>query len=667
MSYSQTQAQNQVYATSKFFTKLFFILFSACLGITTCYAIWKTQGKTALSLVLVMLIGYLIMQLITVRKQNFLTVIKNWKDLKVKQNFIIESNFYKNTLSSICILCLCIAANACMLFRFDTNVWDNSDANFAYYVPTQDLVGYANYVNMLNITAQENYNGLSANYFDSYFHGVSPYHFYEFWLAAWITQLTDLQAIISYSVIVQALFYFMTWCGLMAILELSHHHYTHKSLKIFSLLFVGAIYFPFYKFIPYVESVFYLHNNTILSYGLIEPFLLAAFLLYKHQKNLFAWFVILLIPLISITTYIGIMGFMLFWVIKLPKYAYHFILSFLLLTFSIIIFYFLFGTANEAAFSWRELLPVFAFNMATQNLDNQAAILFVAKNLVVVFSLYLLKSIIAYLPLMLLLIGFLKNKLTHIITYPLKFKIAFFLQIALLILLPLAAMFLLILHHDASQIFRNFLFPLINIAAMITLIPLIFSNHKIKLIIKPQTKVFYFFFIAYQIIFSIYFKIKQVSERQIYSYQYLNKISDIKSYELQGKFGGFIYGQDFYADDLFSKVIRHQLPAGYLAMLAQFYTVVNLEVFDIPKSNKPTHKIFDNHFIQNSEFYQFVTQQKRMNLFKNITQSQADFIVEKQLGFLIISKNISLAPEIQQLIKSEIKDSESGERFLIIK
>ena len=645
--------------SDKIFTKLFFILFFVSISTTTCYAIWKTQGKTILSLVLVMLIGYLTMQLITVRKQNFLTVIKNWKNLKVKQYFIIESNFYRNILSSICILCLCVAANACMLFRFDTNFF----GNFAYYVPPQDLVGYANYVNMLNITAQENYNGFSANYFDSYFHGVSPYHFYEFWLAACITQLTGLQAIISYAVIVQSLFYFMTWCGLMAILEFSNHNYTNKSLKIFSLLFIGAIYFPFYKFIPYLESVFYLHNNTILTYGLVEPFLLAAFLFYKQQKHLFAWFIILLIPLISITTYVGIIGFMLFLLIKLPKHTYCFITSFLLLTFSIIIFYFLFGTTNEAAFSWHELLPIFAFNMATQNIDNQVVILFVAKNLVVVFGLYLLKSIIAYSPLMLLLIGFLKNKLTHIIAYSLKFKIA----IISLILLPLAAMFLLILHHDASQVFRNFLFPLLNVTAMVMLIPLIFSDDKTKIRIKTQIKIFYFLFIGYQIIFSIYFKIKQVTERQIYSYQYLNKISAIKSFELQGKFGGFIYGQDFYADDLFSKVIRHQLPAGYLAMLPQFYTVVNLEVFNIPKSNKPTHKIFDNHFIQNSEFYQFVTQQKRVNLFKSITQSQADFIVEKQLGFLIISKNISLAPEIQQLIKSEIKDSESGERFLIIK
>jgi hypothetical protein len=651
---------------NSFFTKLFFMLFISNLIVTTFYAIWQTQGKTILSVVLALFIIFFVIF------KWHLQVILFFNKLKTVKLFSSENIFYK-IIISILIFSICVAINAVTIIDFKnifSNTLNNNPSNnFPYHIPSQDLVGYTNYVNMLKITKQENYNGFSANYFDNYldnyFHGISPYHFYEFWLAAFISQILDLQAIIAYWLVVYPLFYFMTWCGLMAITEnqllqklpkitteISIKNLFFNAIKYFLLLFVGAIYFPFYKFIPYLESTIYLHNNTILTYGLIEPFLLAAFLLYQRRKILVAWFVILLIPILSITTWVGVLGFLLYLLIATDffsqKQKYQFIGTFSLTTFLIVLCYAIFGTHNQAAFSWRELLPIFAF----QNLDFKIAIQFIVKNILVVFGLYLLKTVVVYLP----FFSYLTNFIFSIQVLKKQFK-----TVIILLLFPFVAMFLLNLHHDATQVFRNFLFPLFNVILIIGVLTKI-DIHNNKFI---KTILFYCL-IIYQISFTSYFKIKQIAERNIYSKEYLTEIAALKPTDLQGKFGGFIYGKDFYQDDLFSKVVRHQLPAGYLAVMPQFYTIVNLEVFDIPKSSKLEHKIFETRFQKNSEFYQFVEKQKYQEQFSTITQSQIDFIRKNQLGFLVISKNVALPIEIQKLIYREIRDEKSGEKFLVL-
>jgi hypothetical protein len=83
-------------------------------------------------------------------------------------------------------------------------------------------------------------------------------------------------------------------------------------------------------------------------------------------------------------------------------------------------------------------------------------------------------------------------------------------------------------------------------------------------------------------------------------------------------------------------------------------------------SKNPNYTIFENRFRQNSEFFQFVKRQKHAKTFQNITQSQIDFIVQNQIGFLIIGKNITLPKNYLPLIKKEIIDQQSGEKFLIL-
>lgn len=611
------------------YAKFFFTLFFAFFSLTCGYAIWRTQGKTVLSL------GLLILLVIAI--SNLKKIARIYRNITFKE--LLAPFLYTSSAFLIGF-----SANALMIFDFTSS--------FGYHIPNIDLVGYSNYVNMLNVTGQENYNGFSANYFSTAFHGVSPYHFYEFWLAAFFSKVFGLQAVISYWLVVYPLFYCLVFCGLLAVAEQKTKITSQIFFWCFLLLFVGAIYFPFYQFIPYGKSIFYLHNNTLLTYGLIEPFLLAAYLCYQAKNSRLAWLMILLCPLVSITTWAGVVGLLLYLCLSaiykrdFKYFLQNTLLSFLILTLSLVIFFSVFGTKNQATFSWKELLPIFAFS----NLDFSQASFLVIKSFGLVFLLYLGKSVIAYFPFLLVVFPFLPPKYKKLQTVS---------KLIVLLLPPLSAMFLLILHHDSSQVFRNFLFPLLNIFLIIKLI---------DVFLLSQKKLWFCYgLIAYQIIFSIYFRFSQTQERNIYSQEYLVTIAQIQEKELKIKFGGFLYGKDFYPNDLLSKVIRHNIPAGYLSVMPQFYTIVNLEIFDIPKSNDIKHQVFEERSLKNSEFYQFVAQQKSQNQFKSYVNSQIDFIKTHQLVFLVIGKNVNLSQEIMSLSQKTITDTATGERFLLLK
>jgi hypothetical protein len=640
------------------FTKFFFIVFTATFFFTTLFAITHTQGKTVLS------IGFclFVLGLFFCYKQSFLKVkicpYNNFKLLFL--SFIRAIRLFFLPFLAFCFAFLIgFCANGYMIFDFSRAFTHD----FGFHVPNLDLVGYSNYVNMLLHTAQENYNGFSANYFSTAFHGVSPYHFYEFWLAALLCKVFGFQPIISYWLVVYPLFYAFVVCGFLAIAE---QYNTVKLQTFFScvaLLFVGGIYFPFYKYIPFLDSTFYLHNNTLLTYGLIEPFLLASYLCYQHQLYRHAWLFLLVIPIISITTWVGLLGLLCYlWLTKNITFSKShknmlpirfFMTSFVGLTAMLVLFFWLFGTKNQATFSTQELLPIFAFS----NFNNYETISFIAKQFLVVFGLYLFKSLLVYAPFLFVIYQNMTQKNLHTIFITQKGYLY-----SIVVILPLGAMFLMILHHDSSQLFRNFLFPLTNMS-----IAIYFLHSYFQKPLHKNTKYFLYALLAYQIGFTFYFKQQQIQESNIYSHNYLKEIAAISQHSLKSKFGGFIYGKNFYPDNLFSKVIRHNIPAGYLAVMPQFFTVINLEIFDIPQSHQPINQVFEKRSLQNSEFYQFVEQQKQNDIFINTTQSQIDFIKQNKLAFLVIGKDVILPTNFQSLIKKEIKDTQTGERFLVLK
>jgi hypothetical protein len=617
----------------KGYLQLFTALLTSTVILTTTFAVYLSKGKTVYALLAGCIIGLVLQKLCN--KQFWHNLKKSYSHIHIN-NVITTKDFkvthqLQNGLILLVITLACYLPNALMLLKLG--------GQFPYYIPTQDLVGYSNFVKQLLLTQQENYNGLTANLIDSDFHGISPYHFYEFWLAAFIVKLTGCLPLFAYWLLVYPLFYLMTWAGILAVWEHLHTKITWKQQIVsFLLLFLGAIYFPFYDYLPYLDSTVYLHNNTLLTYGLLEPFLVAIYLLWQYQQKELAVVMLLIIPLLSITTLAGVTGAVLgivWWAYRHQKrqLAYKSLGGLGCLLLGLGVLYSVWGTKNEAAFSWREFTPF----VSTQLYDFPQNIVWVAKQMIVVFGLYLCKSLWVYAPYVFLLL---------IYYYPLNLKALkkIFSSIQYFCLMPLcglAAMWLVMLHHDASQTFRNFCFPVLNLLLVLWFVHY-FSQLPLLQHRQKHTITFFILLVGYQMAYSAYYKYRQVAERQEYSEAYLLHLQKIITKLPENSLGAFIYPPSFYADDLFSKVIRHQLPAGYLALFPNVAGIVNLGVFEIPYSQQAIYKLQEGRLRKNSEFYQFVQKRQKTNNVRSIVDLQNEFIYQYPIQFILIGKNISL-------------------------
>ncbi len=721
----------------RFFTHLFFLLWLGSLFSATAFALWQTQGKTVLSLNLLLLLLWVGNQVVKKNKKKSAirlsrsATIANVAHIRLSRSATIAnilapihwkwSQTLTNVLFLVFVIFLFWLANAAMVFRW------GEDVNFAYWLPSKDLAAYSRYVEMLLLTGQENYHCLSANYFEAQFHGCSPYHFYEFWLAAFFSKLFGFQPLTSYWLVTYPLFYLTIWCGAMAVCEYAQvRNYrttnllSFKNLASFSfnatsvlnpcgvvptlwarglfcltLLLVGGCYFPAYQVVPFLKGTEYLHNNTLLTFGLVEPFLIATFLLWKQRKYYIAFLALFAIPLISITTLVGVLGIgvaYMFWHIidkgycrRKVKIFLPFAITMFLLIIAIVIFYWILGIQQTAIFSFNEVLPVYAFRQFSWG----QALWFLGKGIFIVFGLYLGKIALLYLPFVLLAVLLQMQRrgeniiLTNFSMLYKFFKLGeyslqphrdwwqlnfspFLTILFCITLLGTAAMWLLQLHPDSHQLLTNVLVPFLNLALA--------HFFLVGFLQKKFTRSLTFIFgllVVYQFYFSILVKYSQIKEEELYSTTYLEKISQLPAPPTQRQqFGAFLYGKEFYPHNLYSKGSRYNVPATYLAVLPQFYTVINIEIFDIPTSPQPIHQLFESRSLANSEFYQFVAKQKRNQQFVSIGQSQVDCILHYQLGFLVLSKQAMIRPELQKFIqknsKMTIADEKSGEQFVVL-
>lgn len=635
----------------------FVALLAASVVLTTAFAVYMTKGKTVFSLLALCLVGIALQRLLT--KALWQELKKSYSQIHIlsfaaKKSFKIQSLLQNSFVLLLVSLC-CYLPNALMVIKLN--------GKFPYYIPPQDLVGYSNFVKQLLLTQQENYNGLTANLINSYFHGLSPYHFYEFWLAAFLVKCTGVLPLFAYWLWVYPLFYLTTWAGFLAVWEHFKAEITwKKQLFAFLLLFLGGIYLPFYNYLPYVESTIYLHNNTLLTYGLLEPFLIAIYLLWQYQHRELAVLVLLFIPLLSITTLAGVVGAIIgivWWAYEHQnrQLAYKSVLGLVLLLLGLAVLYGIWGTKNEAAFSWREFTPF----VSTKLYDFPQNLVWVIKQILVVFGLYLFKSLWVYAPYV-VVVGCIYYSFDF---QTIKKNIAVAKYFVFIPLCGLSGMWLVVLHHDASQVFRNLFFPLLNVVLALQVIFYYTNFYAEKLISKQFTILAILLIIFYQIIYSVYHKYHQVAERQEYSEDYLVQVQTALQELAENSVGVFVYPPSFYKDDLFSKVIRHQLPAGYLALFPDVVGIINIGIDEIPYSQNDLYRLQEERLRKNSEFYQFVQERRKT---KNVISSkdfQNEFIRQYAIQFIIVGKSVSLDTIHYKNCEKVLDDALCGEKLLL--
>jgi hypothetical protein len=327
-----------------------------------------------------------------------------------------------------------------------------------------------------------------------------------------------------------------------------------------------------------------------------------------------------------------------------------------LLLLGLAVLYGVWGTKNEAAFSWREFTP-FASNKLYDFPQN---IIWVIKQIIVVFGLYSFKSVLVYVPYLILAL---------LCYYPFdyqRFKKVFD-TAQYFFLMPLCGLFamcLVILHHDASQTFRNFCFPVANVLLVVWLVHYFSQLRYLQSRQIDKVTAFFMVLLIYQMVYSAYHKYQQVAERQEYSEDYLLEVQKIAQKLPENSLGAFIYPPSFYKDDLFSKVIRHQLPAGYLALFPNVAGIVNLGVFDIPYSQQVVYRLQEERLRKNSEFYQFVQRTQTTTHVRSVVDLQNEFINQHLIQFVLIGEGISVDSLHCKACVKVSEDASCGEQLL---
>jgi len=88
----------------------------------------------------------------------------------------------------------------------------------------------------------------------------------------------------------------------------------------------------------------------------------------------------------------------------------------------------------------------------------------------------------------------------------------------------------------------------------------------------------------------------------------------------------------------------------------------NFQISTDPKLAK-----IEDDCIKNTPFWMYVEKQKAEYRFESIERSQIDFIEEMKINYLICTKNVKLSDLLNQKIKKEIIDQNTGERFCLLK
>jgi hypothetical protein len=102
------------------------------------------------------------------------------------------------------------------------------------------------------------------------------------------------------------------------------------------------------------------------------------------------------------------------------------------------------------------------------------------------------------------------------------------------------------------------------------------------------------------------------------------------------------------------------------ASIIKNYFPICLSVFEIPNTKDSINYVLEKNMISNTVFYKFVANERSKSTFVSIEDSQLKFIMDYEIDYIEIDKKTKLPPKIQLLVKEEIINPVTGDRFLIL-
>ncbi|MCD9016898.1 hypothetical protein [Parachryseolinea silvisoli] len=537
------------------------------------------------------------------------------------------------------------------------------------YTDLHDIMadyGYADYVlysrisHMIGVAGYENgFNFL--NTYDATYHGAEPYHYFDLWGGSVVATIFSLNHYLTLKLVVYPLFFWFIFLGYGAQVHRPDTPWRSFFVLIL-LLFISGVYFHFYRYHPFLQSLASLQFNvltpTINKLSYFYVFLLSALLLYRHGQTNLALLCLCSLPvanIVSFPVWCAAGGVVVVAYLRKAVPANMFwqqVLCIAVPVCGVFIFYAIFKQ-NELGLGGAEIA-------APAKLLVQAADGFQWRtrfNIVVGSVLHLF---ILYAPIVLpLLIFFVVNKIWPTKRYFLPAGV-----VALCILGGIGAWALLYQELNSFQVFSNISIVLLNILVAVGVIYVYnrLPSRSVKYSIVCLTLMMALLLVQGAQAFS------RLHAPDVHSSEYLGAVQRaVAQYRLRA---GVSIKDARALQDIFSKYNAAYPMGDYLVVMRDGLSVVNIGDFNTPiDSSSVLNQYRSVKAIQNGLFYKQVMQAHKNEVPSGdvIEREQVAFIRRHRMQFVILSANAALPEALAAEVVHEITDSKSGERFLILK
>jgi len=561
---------------------------------------------------------------------------------------VSQSKSLKRSLIPLFILSLVIYSwFACLLIKWQ--------GDFGYFMPDKDKVYYSNISLMLLQTGEENREGITNLYAENT--GTAPYHYFDLWFNSMLSFFTRTPSLVVMYLLCFPIFNLLASAGVLSLFEKRGAIKPLHIIFSFLLLFVGGCYFTGEPKMVYAQNF----SETPMEFmgekfGIFYLFGILALLLFLDDLFVAALSVLLVFPILSISTLPGFAGGLLlflllaglFKILSRPD-ALRLFLYLLAVVLFISFFYFFTGDMHANPYL-KNGLRVYT------DLDEMNFLSFkvTIAELLYRVKLYPWRTFLLHLPFLIPTIWMLRGNRS------LKGLLMLVFCIYASSLLAFGIFYKL---FDASQFYTNNL-VFINLSLLLGAVLFISSGFERPLRVSRLLGISLIFFLLLgKIFFSWLAHEKNKSRNDLYGDEFLTAISVLNTKEKEQV--AVLYtaqpGENMYSED------KNGLQVLYLSFMPGMLPAVDMNVFEMNDwSNDPPIAQIQKAYIRNSPFYRFVMGQVSRGDFKNIAQSKMDFIMEKKIKYLVLFKGAEAGNEIRPLVKKVIRDERSGHRFLVL-
>ncbi|MFM2223855.1 MAG: hypothetical protein RJA07_57 [Bacteroidota bacterium] len=601
---------------------VFFKFLSGLIILVSLYSIYKTKGASVNAILLVLAVAFYLYTYFN--KAN--SVIKN-------------SIFDKTEMKSLTWLIAFCFIWVIYFIGFDweaKHVWGDT---ISYY---SDYTFYTDIVQSLVDNGQENYY-IFLNKFDTKFNGITSYHFFHFWLAAFVKQYFAISTINAMMYVAFPILFGTTSYMVYTILIKFKLHVV--------IAFIGALFILICKGFILGDKFhyYYLTQSPMAHPKLIDYYLFASisFFLIISSLEKYKWFPLFVLVVFSyvalpvVVMALGIESF--YWLVtkKWKQKKYNMLLNWGVLFFLIV--------SQLALF--KIFAPAFKYNAYQVKLDKETLLNicnYVPSFLIEVSILF--SVFIVFFGLVYFVFPNLKKRLPLVVKELTPFIV--FLTIA-----GFVGSSFLCCDVNGWQVFLNTSLPIVLIGVFIVVLAM-FSHSKWQATFALGV------FVVITL-FSIKFNPFPLANACFYhsgnkySKQYVTTIQNNIKPNWKG---GFLCDSNAYIGKFQNSPII-KFMALPLAELNTSPILFSLNSYKLYKADKFKREMY----LKLSLFMEFVKQQEEKHEFVSYDNSQLEFVKLHHLQFIITSKDITLPASIDSLYVICSHDKASNETLYIEK